>query len=86
MAATIERLKGFRPRADQETAAGVRIATPDEGRDLFDRQARKLLDISGAEFLRRWDDGAYRPVADSAEGRKVRRLVMLMPFARRTNV
>lgn len=70
---------------DHEAIPGVRLLSADEGFALFDRQARMLLDISGAEFLRRWDRGDYRPVPDTAEGRKVRRLVMLMPFARRTN-
>lgn len=59
-------------------------AGAEEGREIFDRQARKALGISGAEFLRRWDAGDYRRVADDADGRKVRRLAMLMPFARRT--
>jgi len=83
--ATVERLIGRARRGDRDTLPGVRFATADEGRALFDRQSRRLLGISGAEFLRRWDAGAYRPVPDTPEGRKVRRLVMLMPFARRTN-
>src|SRR5215217_3066932 len=66
------------------TVDGVHVASPEEGRALFDRQAHKALGISGDEFLRRWDAGAYRPVPDTADGRKVSRLVMLMPFARRT--
>jgi hypothetical protein len=63
---------------------GVHIATVDEGRTLFDRQARKTLNISGDEFLRRWDSGEYRHVRDDAKGRRVRRLAMLIPFARRS--
>lgn len=59
-------------------------AGAEEGREIFDRQARKALGISGTEFLRRWDAGDYRCVADDVEGRKVRRLAMLIPFARRT--
>lgn len=66
------------------TLDGVHVATHEEGRALFDRHARKALGISGDEFLKRWDAGKYRPVPDTAEGRKVSRLVMLMPFARRT--
>lgn len=60
------------------------VASEEEGRALFDRQAHAALGISGDEFLRLWDAGAYRPVPDTADGRKVGRLVMLMPFARRT--
>jgi hypothetical protein len=62
----------------------ARVVTIEEGHAMFDRQARRELGISGAEFLRRWDAGAYRPVPDTAEGRKIGRLVMLMPFAGRT--
>src|SRR5215213_8896073 len=64
---------------------GIHLTTAEEGRALFDHQAKKTLGISGNEFLKMWDAGGYRPVPDTAEGRKVRRLVMLMPFARRAN-
>jgi hypothetical protein len=70
---------------DRDAIPGVRLSTIMEGHAFFDRQSRKLLNISGDEFLRHWDAGAYRPIPDTAEGRKIRRLVMLMPFARRTN-
>lgn len=72
-------------RRDDDTIPGIHLATAKEGQELFDRQSRELLGISGNEFLRRWDVGAYRPVPDTAEGRKIRRLVMMIPFARRTN-
>jgi hypothetical protein len=85
MATLLARLQG---RATDETAAdtipGVDLVTPEEGHALFDRRARKLLNISGEEFLRRWDAGEYRQIHDNAEGRKVGELVMMMPFARRT--
>lgn len=64
----------------------VRTLTREEGRRLFDHRASELLGISGEEFLRRWDAGEYRGVPDSEEGRKINRLVMLIPFARRTPV
>jgi hypothetical protein len=64
---------------------GIHLTTVEEGRALFDHQAKKTLGISGKEFLEKWDAGGYRQVPDTAEGRKVRRLVMLMPFARRAN-
>ena len=31
--------------------------SPEEGRALFDRNAREWLGISGEEFIRRWDAG-----------------------------
>src|SRR5687767_13653234 len=57
-------------------------ATPDEGRELFDYQARKLLNISGEDFLRRWDAGEYREIADAPGHRHIMRLAMLIPFGR----
>jgi hypothetical protein len=63
---------------------GIVQVTAEEGRELFDRKARETLGISGEEFLRRWDAGEYRPVPDTREGRKIGRLVMMLPFARPT--
>lgn len=69
---------------DDEFPSNVHVCTEEEGLVIFDEQARKELGISGEEFLRRWDAGEYQPVPDTTEGRRVGRLVMLMPFARRT--
>lgn len=63
---------------------GVEFVTPEEARALFDREAEKTLGISGEEFLRRWDCGEYQPVPDDTEGRKIARMSMMIPFARRT--
>lgn len=71
MATTVEQLDGR-----------VQYATPEEGRALFDYQARKLLNISGEEFLRRWDEGEYRDIADAPGQRHIMRLAMLIPFSR----
>ncbi len=70
-------------RIRRHSIPGVLFLTREEGKQLFDYQARKLLNISGDEFLRRWDAGEYQPVPDTPEGRKVERLAMLIPFARR---
>lgn len=72
-------------RARLYTASPIRVASVRDGKNLFDHQARQTLDISGDEFLRRWDAGVYR-ANDSDEGRAARRLAMLIPFARRTRV
>lgn len=68
---------------DPDAIPGVHFTTPEEAREIFDRQARETLGISGDEFLRRWDAGEYRPVPDTREGRKIGRLVMMLPFAGR---
>jgi hypothetical protein len=53
-----------------------------EGRAFFDAQARATLGISGDDFLRQWDAGAYHVVQDELQAAKVRRLAALIPFAR----
>jgi hypothetical protein len=61
---------------------GVRFTSPEEGRALFDRQARALVGMSGEEFIRRWDAGDFRDVADTPGHFQIMRLVSLMPFGR----
>lgn len=53
-----------------------------EARAMFDRQARRLLNLSGDEFLARWDAGLYRDLPDTPEGRQVGYLALLIPFGR----
>lgn len=60
----------------------VRYTTPEEGRALFDEQARKVMGMSGEEFLRRWDAGEYDEIADAPGYRHIMRLASLIPFAR----
>lgn len=71
MATTIDQL--------QDT---VDYASPESARELFDDQARKLLNISGAEFLRKWDAGEYRDIVDAPGHRQIMRLAVLIPFGR----
>lgn len=59
------------------------VLPPQEARDLFDRNARALLNMSGEEFLRQWDAGEFRNLPENAETRKVMRVVSLIPFGRR---
>jgi hypothetical protein len=56
----------------------VRELSADESRILFDKTARKLLGVSGSEFLARWDRGEYEQSDDMA----VTKIAMLIPFAR----
>jgi hypothetical protein len=60
------------------------ILPPDEARALFDRQARRLVGMSGEEFLRRWDAGEYkgRNLDEDQATRKIAALAMLIPFGR----
>lgn len=65
---------------DNETIdiPGVRVLTPEQGRELFDRQARRRLGMSGEEFIRAWDAGEFGERDDS----DLMGLVMMLPFAR----
>ena len=54
----------------------VRDLTPEQGRELFDNVARHYLNISGDEFIRRWESGYYD---DDPE--QVMSVAMLLPFA-----
>jgi hypothetical protein len=55
---------------------------PEEAQAIFDALARELLGISGAEFLRRWDAGAYDAIADDPDHPEVMRLALLESFGR----
>ena len=57
----------------------VHELSAEEGRELFDKTARRLLGLSGDEFLARWDSGDYR---DERENMAVTKVAMLIPFAR----
>ncbi len=57
----------------------IRELTDEQSWDLFDRAAQHYLDISGEEFLKRWESGHYEdPDAESG----VMSVVMLLPFVR----
>jgi hypothetical protein len=55
-----------------------REVSRDEGLQMIDRQARRYLGISGAEFLRRWTRGDYAADPDQPG---VMDVAMLLPFA-----
>jgi hypothetical protein len=61
---------------------GVRFVDDDEAREIFDRNARRLLGISGDEFLRRYDAGAYNGPLEDREIDKVRAMIMMLDFVR----
>jgi hypothetical protein len=61
----------------------IRELTDEEARDLFDRNARYYLGISGEEFLRRWDAGFYDDPDDrSKHGPEVMEVAMLIRLVR----
>jgi hypothetical protein len=61
-------------------AVDAKELTRDEGSALLDRQARRLLDMSGEEFIAAWDAGDFN--GDTPERPEIVTLVMLLPFGR----
>ena len=59
----------------------VQVLTREESRAYFDQQARELMGMSGAEFLRRYDAGEFDDILDDIDHMEIMRLVMLRPFA-----
>lgn len=67
---------------DEHVDDGIRFLDDDEARELFDREARRLLGISGDEFLRRYDDGEYNGPLEGRMTSDVMMLLMMLDFAR----
>ena len=68
--------------APKRVDTGIRFLDDAESRAHFDRQAQRLLGISGEEFLRRFDAGEYDAPKDDRELRAVMKLALLEPFGR----
>jgi hypothetical protein len=70
-------------RAKPTTNGAAPEMSQEEGRAMIDRQAHRYLDMSGEEFIRRWDAGAFGDPDDRFENHPaVMRLGMLVPFVR----
>ncbi|MDD4866491.1 MAG: hypothetical protein PHQ28_05005 [Mycobacterium sp.] len=60
---------------------GMATMSADEYDELFDRITQKNMGITGREFLRRWDAGAFEGADwDSVPG--LRAVAMALPLAR----
>jgi hypothetical protein len=60
----------------------VRFLDDDESHQFFDAQARRLIGMSGDEFIRRYDAGELNEVLDGPRHEAIAELVMLLPFGR----
>ena len=67
--------------APQHVAA-VRCLDDDEARQQFDRQAQRLMGISGDELLRRYDAGEFDDLQDDRQQDAVMKLAMLADLVR----
>lgn len=64
----------------------VHWITPEEGREIFEREAQRSLNMSGEEFLRKWDAGEFDPLIDDPKYHtKIISVYMLMPLVRHIN-
>jgi hypothetical protein len=57
-------------------AGGIKELTLEEGRELFDKQVRRYLNMSGKEFIKKWEAGEF----DDPDRPEVMEVVMLLPF------
>ena len=62
----------------EEADDGVRELTREDGWALFDSTARRCLNMSGDEFLRKWDEGE----SEDADGPGIMSVAALIPFVR----
>jgi hypothetical protein len=67
---------------DEHADDGIRFLDDDEAREQFDREARRLLGISGDEFLRRYDAGEYNRPMEGRMTSDVMMLLMMLDFVR----
>jgi hypothetical protein len=65
---------------DEFTLPPIVELSEEEGRALFDQQARKYMGMSGDEFLRKWDAGEI----EDPDRSEVLTVAFLIPFVRNT--
>lgn len=58
----------------------VHVVEGTEGRELFDSVCQYYLDISGDEFLARWQSGSITN-EDAENDSRISRVVSVLPFA-----
>jgi hypothetical protein len=66
----------------EHATSKTRFLTDDESHQYFDRQARRLMNMSGEEFIRKYDAGEFDAELDGPQHRALAKLVMLLPFGR----
>jgi hypothetical protein len=67
---------------DEDADDGIRFLDDDEARELFDREAHRLMGISGDEFPRRYDAGEYDGPLDDRETDRVMLMLMSLDLVR----
>lgn len=57
----------------------IKELTKVEARRMFDRQAKRSLNMTGSQFIEKWDAGKFNGKADTPA---IIRIAMLLPFGR----
>lgn len=65
------------PKSDQ-----IHFLSDEESHRLFDSEARRLMNMSGEEFLRRYDVGEFEAEMDGPRHSELVQMVMLIPLGR----
>lgn len=60
----------------------VKVLTREEARAYFDAEARRMMGMSGEEFLRRLDSGEFDDIIDHPDHPQVGILEAIRSFAR----
>jgi hypothetical protein len=68
--------------AHQPEQSQIRFLDDDESHAFFDAQARRLMNMSGEEFLRRYDAGEFDEVLDDPRCRGMAVMISMIPFGR----
>jgi len=66
----------------EQTESQIQWLTDEEARAIFDEEARRVMGMSGEEFIRRWDAGEYDAIADDGDHPHIMHLAMLIPWGR----
>jgi len=65
-----------------ETETGIRWVSDEEAHAIFDAKARRLMGMSGEEFLRRYDAGEFADIHADGENRAFVSLELMIAFGR----
>lgn len=60
----------------------IRFLDDEESHAFFDEQARRLMNMSGEEFLRRYDAGQFDAEIDGPQHGVLVEMIMMIPFGR----
>ena len=70
-----------RPIESNESGEDL-IMPKEEALAYFEREIQRLMGMSGAEFIRRYEAGEYEDLEDIPETRHVLKAAFLIPFGR----